>query len=154
MCSSDLNSNKAHSWKCQATFPDAMSGSGVNITSKYKWANAWMQSKEQVDNTPEEERGFFYNNYLECFYSVTPKDIHMPARLDISVDLPLKWTPDNNPGNVIVFIKHANQEAPRESVELTNSIYCNGEGYFAVSIDYPIPTTTYYLAWKVRDKAR
>ena len=149
-----VNANRAHTWKCQATFPDTIGDANVNITSKYKWTKAWMQSREQVNNIPEEERGFFYNNYLESFYSVTPKDINMPARLDISVDLPLKWTPDNLPGNVVVYVKHASQEVPRESPELTKLIYSNGEGYFAISIDYPTPTTTYYLAWKIRGTAR
>ena len=101
-----------------------------------------------------ENRGFLSSQFLEHVYCSVPSEIKIPEVLDISVDLPSQWAPDDIVGNVQVFTQTKDQTTPVYSVALTKTIYTNGEGHYALRVDYPDPKTKYFLAWRVRKVPR
>jgi 3',5'-cyclic AMP phosphodiesterase CpdA len=147
-------SHTQYAWECTAKFPPQRAQSPHHVVTSYRWQGAAVFSRAHVDALPPEVRGPLYSRYLEHAYSGVPAGMKTPASLEMSVDLPERWAPDDIRGHIQVFTKRKSDKAPTLSASLTKAIYSNGEGHISLRVNYPESATRYYLAWRVRDAAR
>ena len=141
------------SWRCEVTFPMKSEPTRRTLVTTYTWSNAVMLSEAHVDAIPPSERNVLYQQYLEHTFSGIPASISAPAFLEIAVDLPQQWAPDDIAGNILAFTS-ASAQPPVLSKSLSKSIYSNGEGHMSLRVTFPDPGTRYYLAWRVRREKR
>ena len=120
----------------------------------YRIANAGMLSKAHVEELPLRRRGTLYSQFFEHVFIRIPEGEANVKSVQISVDLPPEWAPDELAGQVLVFTKDSQQHEPTLSLALSKTIYSNGDGHYSLRVDYPEPKTRYYLAWKVRETVR
>ena len=145
-----VDTNKTNAWRCEAKFPAQSSQSPHHVFTGYRWKGAGLLSEDDVDRLPAHLRGCLYTDYLEHVYCVIPSGMKIPATLDISVDLPSQWAPNDRVGNVLAYTQTEKQDRPEHSAALTKTIYSSGEGHYALRVDYPDPKAQYFLAWRVR----
>jgi len=149
------NPKRKHSYICTAAFEHQAQQAPHHILTKYRWKGAGILSRDALQRVPAEAKGFLYSRYLEHAWLKSPSKEEVGS-LDISVDLPREWAPEDNEGAVFAYTKHesAPESDPELSPSLTKRIFSDGDGHFSLLVKAPVPGTTYILAWSLRDRPR
>jgi hypothetical protein len=148
------HNERKHTFTCTAEFEHQAKQAPHHIVTKYRWKGAGVLSRAALEQVPTEAKGFLYSRFLEHVSVKCPPGEPINA-LDISVNLPREWAPDDS-DLVKVYTKLQSNPAadPEFSDELTREVFYDGEGYFSLRVHEPEPGRTYILAWPPRDRSR
>jgi hypothetical protein len=143
-----------HTYSCTASFPIAFASSRRIVGTRYLWNGAAILRMEEIRAIPEPARPYLYRHGWEHVSSKTPKSPALFRALEISVEVPRAWAPDDVSGNFAVFVEEPGMNRPHEHIDLTKRLYYNGDGLFSLRVEFPDSETKYYICWRPREAAR